>query len=411
MSSRTLCVLVTLALGACSGGGTVPRDVVVPPPTPKRTPTFLFWGQSNMEGSAALDDLPGILDVNAVDPGWLRFYQNNLTDFRPDVGRIVPLDFAPERYENLLLTPYAMPIHLSTPGYGARLRRFGLELGTVYRLAELLQGPALHIKLAVGGTTVAPRPVSQPDYPGDWYWVCAHKSWHPSLPKSTAPFTAAPVDGGTSLLLGAGLMYDPAKNWAPNAHRLRFVTSGGSFGLIAGNSGNALQVPIWMPVEPPPGPYVIEQRTFEPASLLRTMIEDYVGAAAALEPIDVRGVFIAIGESDATQLDTALLAGGYLGDCITWMREQLVRDGRTTLQANELPVVVVQLKEIATWQYAAEANAGFRRMAASMPNVVAIDGSAYPYGGADGADIYHYNARGAIDLGRAMADAWAALRR
>lgn len=121
--------------------------------------------------------------------------------------------------------------------------------------------------------------------------------------------------------------------------------------------------------------------------------------------MDVRGVFAVMGEIDAFNEDKAGKALSNMTLIRDTLRDYLVANSMTTLSAGKVPWVMSNVGSD-SWPYADTVNAAFQQIVDDDPYSGLVDTSDLTYEG----DGIHFDAPGAIELGKRFYSKWKAIQ-
>ncbi len=243
---------------------------------------ILSFGQSNMVGTGLLATLQTLAASKWSSIGTysnIFYWQNQIYSGSSITGQWTELDFATSRYDAPPANGYDYPVNYSNPQISLTpfLESFGPELEFSRGVQSTLGEPIYNMKLAYGGTYISRiEPQSTDIIQYNWFWPNAHRSWHPSLPKSNTPYVATttltgaspyastatgvaltPVAGTTGTGVGVTTtpttLVDAAAPFTPANEVGKTVRCGGNVGKITGNTGDTLTITAWYPSQPANG--------------------------------------------------------------------------------------------------------------------------------------------------------------
>ncbi len=334
-----------------------------------RKPCFLFWGQSNVEGIGLHTDitltpvspgdllesrsgsnkftLPGTPKIEQYEN--INFYQDARTGFG-NSGAFNPLTFRGWVGDtgHPLAAPYNYPSNLSMPR-ASYTPVFGPELECSWNLLQYFNEPIYCIKLGVPATTISrqERDIGQTAF--DWFHPMFHNDWHPSNDDATQEI---PVAGSPSTrIVGRKLYYK--------------------------------------------------------------FIEHYVktGAVGAISPdtLDIRGIFVGIGESDSTDTERSARFEENMRVIRDKMRADISAADLTTLPAAQIPWVMMKVR-IASFSGGAPCNAAMDNIAKDDPFAAVVETEDATVGGLTGSDTAHFDTNGQLLIGQRFYDEWVKLQ-
>lgn len=367
--------------------------------------TYLFFGQSNMQGFGSWD-----LHPSPPSLAGLYFYQPSMLRFDATNGQIAALDFDLSRYD-FPTSAYDAPINSGFPDIAPGFRRIGPELHAMVDLRAHFGGDVLAIKCAIGATRWDAQPhIAGADWlsPVAWWHPQAQRDWDPA--NAELPYTTQLIDSGTSTSVAGLVLTDASKSWTPGSLVERWVFIDGKIGIISNNTATQLFVSYWAPiaVTPASGSYEIRRIIWNDASLVHVLTQMAESAdAIASGGVELAGIVCSLGENNAATRVALeqMLSTDSIRRTIWHLRSHAVANGLWVGDAADIPVALIEIKEVSTWPYARQVNDEFRRLAAIDPKVVVIPVQHYGYGGYTGSDNSHFNTEACIGIGRDVAEA------
>lgn len=386
--------------------------------TPQLT---LGWiGQSNMQGICnRLTMTTQVMPSDAALSAAMRYYQVDLNSYSDYAGVLTPMRFDGWSATAARTDGYDYQPNLLPNLFGRGRNSFGPDLNAAFLTSQTYGQDVLNVKLALGETYLTTQPATSSTgftLAGSYLWLSSFNSFDINLPRlgENNAFHAVTVAQGTvtsatSAASGAATLTDAEQDWVPGQWVGHWVVCGRCLGLVTGNTATTLTLLTWAPTPhsaPSPGSnFGIQLRTRRPASLAQSFVHGYCAKAQALlalegKTMDLRVIGIQIGESDSLTWLNAVQAQMRMMALISWLRAEIHSRGFTTVDEDEIGVVLGLIHTANTGTFATMVNAAYANIAANDDFVEIAPVGGIPVGGRfpdpndPNFDPLHYSADG-----------------
>lgn len=137
-------------------------------------------------------------------------------------------------------------------------------------------------------------------------------------------------------------------------------------------------------------------------TIVKGAANSWVTANRSGDTLDVRGIFALTGEGDASNTDRADLAGVAMKQIRDTMRQRIEDAGLSTLQGKRIPFVIGGLKST-SWTYGEEVNDAYQTLAEEELHTGFVDVEDLA---TNAGDALHFSAASCIEIGRRFATTW-----
>jgi len=143
--------------------------------------------------------------------------------------------------------------------------------------------------------------------------------------------------------------------------------------------------------------------------ILLDLATSWVNTNRPGDVLDVRGIFSALGETDASFADRSAIMGQNMRMIRDVMRSKISAAGLSQTMGKNIPFVVAGVRNQGFWPYAATANTQFQQLALDDPYTGYVSTDDLPDN--DGIDKAHYSAAGQVTLGQRFYTEWSRINK